>query len=73
MTKYQFLSPFSTASYKPIRPVTIVNGFRKVGVCPFDSLPSVFHMFQHARIQVILALIMNVMIMLVLICLLNVN
>ncbi len=37
VTKYQFSSLFSTASYKTVRPETIVSGFRKVGVCPFNS------------------------------------
>ena len=37
VTKYQFSSLFSTAWYKAVRPETIVNGFRKVGVCPFDA------------------------------------
>ena len=37
VTKYQFSSLFSTAWYKAARPETIVSGFRKVGVCPFDS------------------------------------
>ena len=37
VTKYQFSSLFSTAWYKTIRPETIISGFRKVGVCPFDS------------------------------------
>ncbi len=37
VTKYQFSSLFSTAWYKAVKPETIVNGFRKVGVCPFDS------------------------------------
>ena len=37
MTKYQFSFLFSTAWYKTIRPETIVNGSRKIGVCPFDS------------------------------------
>ena len=37
VTKYQFSSLFSRAWYRAIRPETIVNGFRKVGVCPFDS------------------------------------
>ena len=36
VTKYQFSSLFSSAWYKAIRPETIVNGFRKVGVSPFD-------------------------------------
>ena len=34
MTKYQF---FAAAWYKAIRPETFISGFRKVGVCPFDS------------------------------------
>ena len=37
VTKYQFSSLFSSAWYKAVRPETIVSGFRKVGVCPFDS------------------------------------
>ena len=37
VTKYQFSSLFSTAWYKAVKPETIVNGFRKVGVCPFDA------------------------------------
>ena len=37
ITKYQFSSLFSTAWYKAVRPENIVSGFRKVGVCPFDS------------------------------------
>ena len=37
VTKYQFSSLFATAWYKAIRPETFISGFRKVGVCPFDS------------------------------------
>lgn len=37
VTKYQFSSLFSTAWYKTVRPENIIAGFRKVGVCPFDS------------------------------------
>ena len=38
VTKFQFSSLFSKAWYLTIRPDIIVSGFRKVGVCPFDSL-----------------------------------
>lgn len=37
VTKYQFSSLFSTAWYKAIKPATLVAGFKKVGVCPFNS------------------------------------
>ena len=37
VTKYQFSSLFSTAWYKAIKPGTLVSGFRKVGVCPFNA------------------------------------
>ena len=37
VTKYQFSSLFAAAWYKAIRPQTFISGFRKVGVCPFDS------------------------------------
>ena len=37
VTKYQFSSLFSKAWYKAIKPETLVSGFRKVGICPFQS------------------------------------
>ena len=37
VTKFSFFSLFSQAWYKAIKPETIVAGFRKVGVCPFDN------------------------------------
>ena len=37
ITKYQFSSLFSAAWYKTIKPETLVSGFRKVGVCPFNA------------------------------------
>ena len=37
VTKFSFSSLFSQAWYKAIKPETIVAGFRKVGVCPFDN------------------------------------
>ena len=37
VTKYQFSSLFSKAWYKAIRPENLISGFRRVGVCPFNS------------------------------------
>ena len=37
VTKFNFSSLFAKAWYLTIRPDLIVSGFRKVGVCPFDS------------------------------------
>lgn len=37
VTKYQFSSLFSASWYKAIRPENIIAGFRKVGICPFNS------------------------------------
>lgn len=37
ITKYQFSPLFSVAWYKAIRPENIMSGFRKAGICPFDS------------------------------------
>lgn len=37
VTKFSFSSLFSQAWYKAIKPETIVAGFQKAGVCPFDN------------------------------------
>ena len=37
VTKYQFSSLFSVAWYKAIKPENLISGFRKTGICPFDS------------------------------------
>lgn len=37
VTKYQFSSLFSVAWYKAIKPENLVSGFRKAGICPFNS------------------------------------
>lgn len=37
VTKLQFSRLFSQAWYKAIRPETIINGFKKTGVCPFSN------------------------------------
>jgi len=37
VTKFQFSSLSSKAWFQTINPATLISGFRKVGVCPFDS------------------------------------
>ena len=37
VTKLQFSQPFSQAWCKAIRPETIIDGFRKSGVCPLNK------------------------------------
>jgi len=37
ITKYQFSTLFSAAWYKAIKPDNLVSGFRKAGICPFNS------------------------------------
>ena len=37
VTKFQFSSLFSTAWYKAIKPENLISGFRKCGICPFNS------------------------------------
>ena len=37
VTKYQFSALFSVAWYKAIKPETLMSGFRKAGICPFNS------------------------------------
>ena len=37
VTKFQFTSLFAKAWYQTIKPETIVSGFRRVGVCPYNS------------------------------------
>lgn len=53
VTKYQFSSLFSSAWFKTIRPANIVSGFRKVGICPFDSsaiaIPDVSYVTEDAN------------------------
>ena len=37
VTKFQFSALFSQAWFQTINPATIISGFRKVGVCPFNA------------------------------------
>jgi hypothetical protein len=37
VTKYQFSSLFSVAWYKAIKPENLISGFKKAGICPFNS------------------------------------
>ena len=37
VTKFQFCSLLNQAWFKAINPATIISGFRKVGVCPFNA------------------------------------
>ena len=41
VTKYQFSTLFAKACYKAIKPKTLVSGFRKAGVCPFNPKEAV--------------------------------
>ena len=36
ITKYQFSPLFSATWYKAIKPVNLLSGFKKVGICPFN-------------------------------------
>ena len=38
VTKFQFCSLLNKAWFKAINPATIILGFRKVGVCPFNVI-----------------------------------
>ena len=37
VTKFQFSSLFNAACFQTIIPTTIISGFQKVGVCPFNA------------------------------------
>ena len=37
VTKFQFCSLLNKAWFKPINSATIISGFRKMGVCPFNA------------------------------------